>query len=346
MNREFDFYRLEDRVLLSGEGMEGAIAEGVDDAALMDALMAEATDVGGEAASSQTGLQVADDGTIIDSEQVLISTISQIDLTQPLQVVFVDEGVQDRDVLVQDLVTNGDAEVQWLVVELSSEADGIAQVTSVLSQLSGVDAVHIVSHGDGNGIQLGDTQLDLATAEGRAGEIALWADALDAEGDLLIYGCDLASTEDGQTLIESLGALCDCDVAASDDATGHEELGGDWHFEYIVGQVDTDVAFSVDVQQNWNGTLASVTVTTLDDVVDRTASSVADLVNDPGADGLISLREAIIASNANADADVIYLGAGVHTLSISNLDINADVQIIGLANGLSLIHISEPTRPY
>ena len=159
MNREFDFYRLEDRVLLSGEGMEGAIAEGVDDAALMDALMAEATDVGGEAASSQTGLQVADDGTIIDSEQVLISTISQIDLTQPLQVVFVDEGVQDRDVLVQDLVTNGDAEVQWLVVELSSEADGIAQVTSVLSQLSGVDAVHIVSHGDGNGIQLGDTCL-------------------------------------------------------------------------------------------------------------------------------------------------------------------------------------------
>ena len=90
-------------------------------------------------------------------------------------------------------------------------------------------------------------------------------------------------------------------------------------------------------------------MTTLDDVVstDADLSSLAALNANSGSDGLISLREAIIASNANADADVIYLEGGVHTLSIQgagnqagDLDLNEDVQIIGLANGSSVIDAS------
>ena len=261
------------------------------------------------------------------------------------QLVFIDSSIDDYNQLVDDLVNNWDASVQ--VVRLDSDRDGIEQITETLSSYRDLDALHIVSHGNNGSIELGNTRLTGGNMLGYAADISSWGASLSENADLLIYGCDLAADESGQALVDSISSLTGADVAASDDLTGHSDLGGDWDFEYVVGAVETDVAFSVDVQQNWTGTLESVTVTTLDDVVDSNATSVADLINDPGADGVISLREAIIASNANADADVIYLGAGVHTLSIQgsdnrtgDLDINEDVQIIGLANGSSVIDAS------
>ena len=61
-------------------------------------------------------------------------------------------------------------------------------------------------------------------------------------------------------MTEAIGALCDCDVAASDDDTGHAALGGDWDLEYATGVIETDVAFSADLQQNWAHVMALETV--------------------------------------------------------------------------------------
>ncbi len=46
---------------------------------------------------------------------------------------------------------------------------------------------------------------------------------MSADADLLFYGCDLAATDDGRELMNQVGAECDCDVAASDDLTGHAD---------------------------------------------------------------------------------------------------------------------------
>ncbi len=175
-----------------------------------------------------------------------------------LEVVFIDGGVDDAETLLDGLRGNREDHTQWLVLELSADEDGIDQITHALSKLSGVDAVHILSHGDGEGIQLGNTRLDVDTAAGYAGEIASWANSLDADADLLIYGCDLASTASGRDLIDSVGALCDCDVAASDDATGHGSLGGDWELEYRVGSVDLN---SVIDSPLWYSLLSESTTT-------------------------------------------------------------------------------------
>ena len=188
-------------------------------------------------------------------EDVSALDLSEIDPQNPLQVVFVDAAVVDSQSLVDDLLQNSDGDDQWIVVRLTDDSDGLSQITSTLEQLSGVDAVHIVSHGDGSGIQLGNTRLDSNSLAGYAGEVSQWSDALDADADLLIYGCDLASTSEGQTLIDAIAALCDCDVAASDDVTGHADLGGDWEFEYLVGSIEANVAFSQEVQDNWYFTL-------------------------------------------------------------------------------------------
>ena len=48
-------------------------------------------------------------------------------------------------------------------------------------------------------------------------------------------------------------------LRASDDLTGNTTFGGDWTLEYQQGTIETKVAVSGELQQNWNGILADTT---------------------------------------------------------------------------------------
>ena len=65
-------------------------------------------------------------------------------------------------------------------------------------------------------------------------------------------------------------------------------------------------------------------VTTTADVVDGDTSSTEALLANRGADGLISLREAISAANANADHQTIELPAGTYTITLAGAGDNAN----------------------
>ncbi len=66
--------------------------------------------------------------------------------------------------------------------------------------------------------------------------------------------------------------------------------------------------------------LAVVTVSTVQDVVDGTVTSVANLIAHPGADGKISLREAIIAADNTAANTEIDLPKGDYKLTIGSFN--------------------------
>ena len=211
----------------------------------------------------------------------------------------------DYDRLLADLVSQNDAQHHVEVYVLDGKRDGIEQISEVLADYSGLDAVHIISHGNDGAIDLGGSTLDSASLQASAGLIETWGEALGAEADLLIYGCNLAATEAGQSLVTALGELTGADVAASDDLTGSALLGGDWELEYATGDIEAGIAISEQAQQDWSNTLAVINVNTTADVVD-------------GADGVTSLREAIIEANAQPDHDTIMLGAGSYDLTILN----------------------------
>ncbi|QEF96413.1 hypothetical protein Mal15_04410 [Stieleria maiorica] len=323
--RVFDFYPLEDRILLSADAPDTIDAGANADAAYLDALIELIATEGQPQGDGHAfeGLPTAapengySDSSVQDELASDAASPSPLDPARPIEVVFVDAGVEDAETLIDGLRADADDATQWLVIELAGDEDGIDQISRSLAGLSGVDAVHLVSHGDGQGLRLGNARLDLDTATGYAQKIASWAGVLDADADLLIYGCDLASTDDGRELIDTLAALCDCDVAASEDATGHQTLGGDWDFEYQVGTIQTEVAFSLAARSAWEGTLATYTVTN---------------TNDSGAG---SLRQAILDANANAGLDTIdfnITGTGVHVISLnSGLSITDAVTLDGLS---------------
>ncbi|MGD2172829.1 MAG: DUF4347 domain-containing protein, partial [Gammaproteobacteria bacterium] len=226
---------------------------------------------------------------------------------QSHEVVFIDAGVDNYQMLVDDIRANMDSSRDLEVLVLDRDRDGIEQISQYLKEYKDLDAVHIISHGSDGSIELGNTRLDSDSLEANNLSIALWANAFTDIGDILIYGCDLAATETGQGLIDELGALTLTDVAASDDLTGAGSQGGDWLLEYRAGTVESKIAVSADLQQDYQHTLATYTVTTLAD------------------SGAGSLRQAIIDANASGTDDTIeFAVSGTITLGTSGLPTISD----------------------
>ena len=176
----------------------------------------------------------------------------------PGSLIFVDGAVENSSELIAELTNSTSDEVQ--VFTLNSDSDGIEQMSLILAQYAGVKSVHLVSHGSAGRLNVGATQLDSQSITGHKESISSWDNALADNADILIYGCDLAANDDGRALVESIGLYANADISASNDATGTEQLGGDWELEYSQGAIESVTLSSA----NWHGLLAST--------VDDTAS--------------------------------------------------------------------------
>ena len=280
-----------------------------------------------------------------ENDLVLGSVEGDIKFQSARQLIVIDERVEGIEELIND-VLEGQSGIDFEIVRLAEDADGIETITNLLDGSQKFDAIHIIGHGGEANVQLGATDLNGDNIDHYQQQLSGWTSGLALGADILLYGCDVAAGSEGELFVERFQSIVGADVAASSDLTGNALLGGDWDFEFIVGEIETNVAFSIDVQQNWTGTLEQVTVTTLDDVVsaDADLSSVAALNANAGSDGFISLREAIIAANAEADANVIHLGAGIHTLELAgagdnlgDLDITSAIEIVGASDGSTVI---------
>lgn len=185
-----------------------------------------------------------------------LAATTQLATTRDIrEFVFIDAAAEDVEQLISDLKSQIVAGRSIDYAVLDANRDGVGQIAESLADFRGLDAVHIVSHGTDSAVKLGSTWLSLTSLDGYTGQVAGWGSALSADGDILIYGCDLASNVRGQSLVDSLASLTGADVAASVDDTGHAALGGDWNLEFATGDVEAGVAFSSALQQNWDALL-------------------------------------------------------------------------------------------
>lgn len=126
------------------------------------------------------------------------------------------------------------------VVILDARQDGLQQIADYLQGRSGIETIHLLSHGSAGRLVLGATDLDARTLDTRAADLAALGRALSAGGDLLLYGCQVAEGEAGRAFVNALVALTGADVAASTDWTGASHLGGNWTLEYAAGEIGRD----------------------------------------------------------------------------------------------------------
>jgi hypothetical protein len=171
------------------------------------------------------------------------------------EIVFVDAAVDDADYLLSRLTASMGSDRRFEIVRLNGARDGIAQVAEALAGRAQIDALHFVTHGGDGWLQLGATRVDEQSMSDQAATIARWGDALKANADVFLYGCDIAADSAGRALVETLARLARTDVAASTDDTGLAALGGDWDLEYRHGDVNTALALT-DRANDWSGLLA------------------------------------------------------------------------------------------
>lgn len=235
------------------------------------------------------------------------TSATTVDVQQPRrhEIVFVDAGVADAQTLIDDLLAQRGDTAEIEIVQLRGDSDGLAQIGAVLAGESGIDAVHVISHGEAGQLRLGSTTigLDQLRAYGDSG-FAAWRAALTDEADILLWGCRVGEGDAGSAFTTYLAQATGADVGASTNLTGSGATGGDWTLEASVGSLQTNQLFVNPLAVQWNGTLAIYTVTN---------------TNDSGAG---SLRQAITDANANAGADTINFniaGTGVHTIRLASL---------------------------
>ncbi|MBM2811232.1 MAG: hypothetical protein HW416_1991, partial [Chloroflexi bacterium] len=167
------------------------------------------------------------------------------------EIVFIDPGVEDYQILLAGIEPRAE------VVLLNGDRDGMEQIAEVLAGRTDIDAVHIISHGTQAELTLGTSHLTLESMnDAYADELAVIGQSLSEKADLLIYGCNFGQGERGAEAAMRLAQLTGADVAASTDDTGNASLGGDWDLEHQTGQIDTNIAVSAEVQQDWSHVMA------------------------------------------------------------------------------------------
>ncbi|HRQ82181.1 MAG TPA: DUF4347 domain-containing protein, partial [Azospirillaceae bacterium] len=166
------------------------------------------------------------------------------------EVVFIENNVADYQTLIDGVKPGVE------VVLLDARGDGLAQMADWAAGKSGYDAIHVVSHGAEGQINLGALTLDTGTAVDRAADLTTLGGALTENGDLLLYGCSVASGE-GEGFIAVMAARTGADVAASDDLTGAALLGGDWQLESVFGEIDRVDAIDLASIERFNNLLAN-----------------------------------------------------------------------------------------
>ena len=151
------------------------------------------------------------------------------------QIAIIDRAVEDHLSLVSAAQSLG-----MEVIILSGQGDGFIELAEALTGRSGIDGLHLFSHGSPGKIHLGQSAMHSGNLEQYADTLAVIKASLSDNGDVLIYGCDVAGTEAGVEFVRQLSVILDADVAASVDLTGNEQLGGNWVLEFLSGTIESE----------------------------------------------------------------------------------------------------------
>ncbi|MCI5163762.1 MAG: DUF4347 domain-containing protein, partial [Candidatus Electrothrix sp. AX5] len=155
---------------------------------------------------------------------------------------FIDTNLSDYAELVRSVQSGVADDVDFLIIPVRADEDGIAKITRVLAASPvKIDTLHIFSHAEPGTLLLGSKRIESATLEQPYVYSQLhgtWRAALAEQADILFYGCELAAGEEGSGFIHRFSRISGADVGASDDLTGNAGLGGDWELEATVGHVE------------------------------------------------------------------------------------------------------------
>ncbi|HWQ30384.1 MAG TPA: DUF4347 domain-containing protein, partial [Negativicutes bacterium] len=122
-----------------------------------------------------------------------------------------------------------------------------APIDSILSKLEAmgeIDCLNIISHGDGGRLGFENGTIDSEVLEANRESWKRLSHYLGKDGDIQLFGCNIAKGEEGKKFIEKMAQITGADVAASINPTGAEKQGGNWKLEAVTGEVAGNLPFT------------------------------------------------------------------------------------------------------
>lgn len=243
-----------------------------------------------ESGDSAPHSEVTQEGGTLDSDGVNDTAAGTANESKVTEVVFINSSVLDSDKIVDDLSEDA------AVIYLESGEDAVQVITDYLSDKSGIETVRIISHGNEGFFVLNGQIIDSDFLADNAETFSEWGSHLAEDGDIMLYGCNLAANGDGQALVDNLASLTGADVAASTDITGGAD--GNWQLEYVSGMFST-----VEAER---GTIEAIAIF-VDEYDYQLTTYIVDDNGDggTGSGGIGDLRYCITEINAGAGGDEI-----------------------------------------
>jgi hypothetical protein len=191
---------------------------------------------------------------------IVQSSRNEVSDQQNIELIVLDDRVQNQAQLLADIQGQSALGRRTEILHVSSTEDGTAAITQAIGKItqSGnkVSAIHIVSHGSDGEFVIGNKVINEASLRLHPEQIGAWSLGLADGADLLIYGCDFASTTRGQLLAQSLAAVTGADVAGNSAKTGSKALGGDWSLDVNIGTIESNIIVSEGAQSSWQHLLS------------------------------------------------------------------------------------------
>ena len=156
-------------------------------------------------------------------------------------IVFIDSAVEDYETITNSFKENTEFYL------INANEDGFKRISEILTDRENIDALHLIGHGSSGQILFGNAFLNNDTIDSYQSTLTSIGQSLTTSGDILFYGCNVASTEQGEILIKKISEITKADIAASDDLTGKS---GDWELEKKYGIIETENVKVLDYQSD------------------------------------------------------------------------------------------------
>jgi hypothetical protein len=217
---------------------------------------------------------------------------------------------------------------------INRDEDGIEVITEELADIAAeggkLDAVSITAEGHEGNFWLGNAWITDESVNDYSDQLIAWRDTLTDSADLLLYSCFTALGATGEALMSSLANLTGADVAASTNATGSANYGGDWLLESSTGSIETGNPFAADTLSFWDGKLATLTVTDFSD--GGGANTLRSLIGSAAAGDLIQF----------ASAGTVTLTMGQINWTTNNLTLDGNGGTVSGNNASRVFNITAP----
>lgn len=247
--------------------------------------------------------------------------------------VIINSSVQNKEQIVDALGENTD------VLYLEAGTDPLDAINDFLDANGDVkySAIHIVSHGNAGYFVLNGQIID---ADAVMSDPASWANIgqhMTADGDIMIYGCNVAGSLDGEMLISNIANLTGADVAASVDDTG---VHGDWDLEYTVGTIDNPFLDASDYEY----TLDSYTVSLENGTAADEGSLAWALEQAQGGGDIVLTVDAVVEGDFSLSGQLtLSSDGGTYSATISSgaWNFSGSTSGMGLGENTTLVVSSE-----